>query len=1307
LKKRLFLLTLAIVLLVVGINIAVRGEYISGKIRDRVVELARKELGLDVGMEGLVFNVFPSYIDLEGPYVAGWDPDFPDRRIRARSARIYISLPALLNRDLYISRVQISEPNALLERRLDGTYNFGYIIEKLKKAGAPGKPASAGEPEGGGSAEELPVEVKEVVLSDVEIAYIDRQAPLAVSLGNGGVDIRFEEGGDTWFSYNLRDVVTARSGSRPFHIAMSGETTLSKDSARFESLKLSAENTAIKVDGTVSMKDDVPELDLGVDARVDLKLLRAVGLLTEGPSGTAAVKGRVKGVYPDLNGGGTLSLKDGSYEGLDVRSITAGFTFDGGRLKVDGIKAALLGGELSGNVTALFEDAGIRHVSGWRFDHLVTGHFTERHPELAIVPWQEVSGSLELAGTGLDTKTFRGSGRLEVNKYEGPHEAPHEWAELAIIKQVALEYAIKDGGFDITKGSARSADCWADFRGRLGFGLGMNFAFTAGSSDIGEIGTIIGYDGIDGRTEAAGTVTGTLLVPTIKGNARITDGYAGGISFPSAHGEVVLKDWILSVHDFVVNQEYGEFGIDGSIRFQGKGADFYHPYFDAVAQVRQARVRPIIAIFYEDIPVDLQADGTIEFHGKTSDYTGSAELTVGDGEVYGQKVDKGSVKAELDTGGISFPEVIAVRERDIVTASGRIGFDGTFEGKASSARVDLENFDLLKSYGVPVKGSASVSVTGGGSFSDPVITANVKPYSLFLKDVDIGGGTVEARIAKGRLSGTASLMEDKVRAEAGMSLGAPYAWDASVEFDSGRFEPFIRMAYPALPEEVSLVCTGKVSASGSMDGGPDERAALEFQDVEATVMGRTMRNQGPVRVTYDGGRVSIGSLAFEGENMHFSVSGGADDPHSLSLDVSAGFDASLIGHFYEEDLDYVDGRVEAAFSLTGDIAEPSISGRLDVAGGAVRFAGHPQRVDDIKAEVLFDGGTFNLKSFSASYGGGTLTGTGRGGFAGWNVDNFTFNVTADDVRVKYPGELNSVLDAELYAEGEGDKRVLGGEITVVKSRYTERVEWKSWLTMFTRKRKEILASEPGPLGDVALNLHIASDETIRVDNNLAKINVGADLTIRGTVARPVLLGRLEATSGQVFLRNNSFKLTNAVVEFADPTTINPIIDLQAETQVREYQIRMMLSGTMDKLDMTFSSDPPLEDRDVLALLTVGRVAEDVAGQEGLISTGEAASFVTGRLQDAVEERVMRLTGFDRFQIDPYTTSSGSSTGPRLTVGKRLFSDRLYITYSSNLGTSEDQFVRLEYIVNRNMSLVGERDELGRIGGDLKLRFEFR
>jgi translocation and assembly module TamB len=167
------------------------------------------------------------------------------------------------------------------------------------------------------------------------------------------------------------------------------------------------------------------------------------------------------------------------------------------------------------------------------------------------------------------------------------------------------------------------------------------------------------------------------------------------------------------------------------------------------------------------------------------------------------------------------------------------------------------------------------------------------------------------------------------------------------------------------------------------------------------------------------------------------------------------------------------------------------------------------------------------------------------------------------------------------------------------------------------------------------------------------------------------------------------------------------MNLTAETIVNGYTIRLNLEGQMDHFNLSLSSDPHLEEVDILALLTVGQVGKQLKGLEGGIGAGEATSFLTGKVQDVLEERLRTITGLDRFQVDPSVSKTTGTVGPRVTVSKRLIGDKLFVTYTTLVGSTEEQVLKLEYLLDKNISLIGIRDEKASIGGDVKFRFEFK
>jgi len=133
----------------------------------------------------------------------------------------------------------------------------------------------------------------------------------------------------------------------------------------------------------------------------------------------------------------------------------------------------------------------------------------------------------------------------------------------------------------------------------------------------------------------------------------------------------------------------------------------------------------------------------------------------------------------------------------------------------------------------------------------------------------------------------------------------------------------------------------------------------------------------------------------------------------------------------------------------------------------------------------------------------------------------------------------------------------------------------------------------------------------------------------------------------------------------------------------------------------------LDEIDILSLLTVGELGSKLKGFEGGIGASEAASFLTGKLQETLEERLRNITGFDRIQVEPYVSETTGTIGPKITVSKRLLANRLYVTYTTSLGNATEQSLKVEFFLSDNISLVGERDELGTLGADIKFRVEFR
>jgi translocation and assembly module TamB len=245
-----------------------------------------------------------------------------------------------------------------------------------------------------------------------------------------------------------------------------------------------------------------------------------------------------------------------------------------------------------------------------------------------------------------------------------------------------------------------------------------------------------------------------------------------------------------------------------------------------------------------------------------------------------------------------------------------------------------------------------------------------------------------------------------------------------------------------------------------------------------------------------------------------------------------------------------------------------------------------------------------------------------------------------------------------------------------------------------------------------LDIHVQTTPELEMQTAIAKLSGNADLRVRGTADHPVAIGRVSANEGgEISFNGTKYRLERGEVTFSNPAKTEPIIDIQASTRVRDYDIRVNISGDVSKpnnLKATWHSEPPLPEADVIALLALGRTREESAQLQGSGSSGfggEASNLLINEaLNTAVSSRVQRLFGVSRIKIDPQGLTSETNVvhGPQVTIEQQVASN-LTITYSTNVSVVSQQIIQVEYNVTRNISIVALRDQNGVVSFDVRIR----
>ena len=170
-----------------------------------------------------------------------------------------------------------------------------------------------------------------------------------------------------------------------------------------------------------------------------------------------------------------------------------------------------------------------------------------------------------------------------------------------------------------------------------------------------------------------------------------------------------------------------------------------------------------------------------------------------------------------------------------------------------------------------------------------------------------------------------------------------------------------------------------------------------------------------------------------------------------------------------------------------------------------------------------------------------------------------------------------------------------------------------------------------------------------------------------------------------------------MLEFPPDTAIDPIINLQAETEIAGYQVFVNLSGPLkdsELLSATVRSSPALPQADVVSLITTGNLANSSGGIPTLAQTGinTAAEILTDTIiNNPARKATDKLFGLNVFEIDPIISGQQSNPPARLTVGRQI-NNNLRVTYSTNLSQDQNQVLAFEYRVSNKLSFVAQYEQ---------------
>jgi TamB, inner membrane protein subunit of TAM complex len=412
------------------------------------------------------------------------------------------------------------------------------------------------------------------------------------------------------------------------------------------------------------------------------------------------------------------------------------------------------------------------------------------------------------------------------------------------------------------------------------------------------------------------------------------------------------------------------------------------------------------------------------------------------------------------------------------------------------------------------------------------------------------------------------------------------------------------------------------------------------------------------------------------------------------------------------------GQLQADLHLGGTLESPSLNGQLDISNAGFRVPATGVLYRNALARLTFENDRLIVDRFAIGDADNSqLVAIGELGIVKHSLGPMNVQVSAQHFKVLDNQYGHVILDSDLRITGDATRPQVSGTL----STQTGRVEIDQLLEQFTKSPYSTQATvaatpeqtlQPSPAPEAATaprpsasSLYDAASVDITIllpDNFLLRgrnmqtaysriglgdmnITVGGDLHIRKAPSgEPDLVGTISVVRGSYAFQGRRFEvLRDSQIRFQGLKPIDPALQVGAEREISGVTAIVNIRGTARSPVISLTSQPPMDEADVLSLIVFNQPINQLGEAERLNLAARAGSMAAGYIASPLANSIANALDLDLFEIRP---GGGVNGEPSIALGQQIGS-RLFVQFRQDFGAEDRSELSFEYRFNQLLRLV--------------------
>jgi autotransporter translocation and assembly factor TamB len=405
------------------------------------------------------------------------------------------------------------------------------------------------------------------------------------------------------------------------------------------------------------------------------------------------------------------------------------------------------------------------------------------------------------------------------------------------------------------------------------------------------------------------------------------------------------------------------------------------------------------------------------------------------------------------------------------------------------------------------------------------------------------------------------------------------------------------------------------------------------------------------------------------------------------------------------------GQFSADVRVRGTLETPRLNGLVETTNGGFSVVATGVTYSNAIARLMFEGDRLLVDRFEVSDAEqDRLVAIGELGIERRSIGQMNLQISSSQFMVLDNQFGDMEVDSDIRVSGEVAKPIVTGEITTRPARLEvdqileqlSRSPYRTEATVATVDPDPLPLTPPNDDPRVGLYDTATIDVRLRVPDDLLlrgrdmhasfsriglgdmNITVGGALQIRKAPAgQPDIVGSVTVVRGFYDFQGRRFEvLRDSQIRFQGIRPIDPALQVDAQRVISGITAIVNIRGTARHPQVRLSSQPPLDEADVLSLIVFNQPINQLGEGERLNLAERAGGLAVGYLATPLANSIARALDLDIFEI----RAAGDNGQPSVAVGQQLGS-RLFVSFRQEFGSDDYSQLSLEYRINELLRLV--------------------